>query len=282
MQRYPLDIWQQVIGHLARNSDRDALKAAALLSREITPLAQAELFRDVSLDCFESCESLLDIIHYKPSLAPFIRSLTIYGDTYRLLCPKSLELASYFTRVSYLTMSMIDFDEEWVNVNVASKEANSFFSAFTSVQTLAIESSCFSDVETMGIILTYFRSSLQRLEMSETTWGLGDRPYPSIPKIYELLHNVSSYPAWKLESLNTTEVHISYLAAWLMRCGAAIGIRSLNMDISTDDEDVEAVSHFFSHGCKSLHTLEIRMMFSAQKTLHMDGEYELRVIYTGV
>jgi hypothetical protein len=282
MQQCPLEIWQGILDHLVDDQETSAISTMSLLLRAFTPIAQAELFRRVSLRNLERCEAFCDIIRYNPLLATFVETLEIdvsYAWNPRggqwLFLPMSLEVASCLAHVTQLSLRSLGFAEAdtW-------KDFMNYFSIYMSVQSLKIHHCTFSNIEDMYALLMCFQSSLLQLEMHEVVWypRMGDtRSIPKTSEVCRALHKIS-YNSWRLESSVISGVHIPYLTAWLLCSGAVSGLRTLELEIA-DNIDARDATDFFSHGCKCLQRLVLR--FDSVYWHDVEGEYGPLLIENG-
>jgi hypothetical protein len=251
MDRFPREIWRDVFDRLAFNNEIWALRKAASLCRSLTPLAQAGLFRMVTLDTDVTCQRLLCVLEATPRLARYIEHLRIdnRSGSYTLIAFLFLnasgpQLATLLAHVTQISIWSFKFRGNMFNRNISA-----FFAHFTAVRSLTMCDCAFDSAQGMRVFVSHFRESLRYLALVGVTWeiveanGLGDaQPKPRL----------TSFPL--LAALKIYDVTHQSFVTWLVHAGMVDRLRSLTIRIAAP-QDEHVVHTLLSHVCDTLQHL---------------------------
>jgi hypothetical protein len=272
LKQFPPEIWEEVISHVA--VDRESLKALTLLSRTITPLVQAVIFRTITLRGRHECEDFLELIASNKALGTFVRTLDIV-DSFQapemvawMMMPDSTagRLAPHFPLVTQLRLCLFRSVIREQDVDEAAVHTKSFFSHFSSVRSLVLEDCRFRNMKEVCDLLGCFRSSLQHLSLKRIARMESPRMTANFPhvgfrnanELERTLIELSAHPLPMLQSLTLERVNVEHVSTWLLRSGIVNGLATMNLRQS-NRADIEMASALLGSGCSELECLVLRM-----------------------
>jgi hypothetical protein len=266
-RRCPLEIWEQILGNLVlKSEDHASLKAASLISRAFAPIAQALLFRTISLHSPDVGERLLALLKSKSTLVTYVRHLDLSPSEQRRLSDEpgiwqwlssrqGLELASLLGHISSLSFEYLLWRDAPLKMSSVTEEV---FSAFRSVRSL-IMNLRFDGIGEMHTFILYFRSTVEYLEVSGLRIedaSIHHQPHPSIMDLRSGMGHIHG-SLDRLRSLKMSgDIHPAF-AAWLLHTGIVDRIR--NLIYVSDSVDKEILSALIIHGCRALKSLYFLM-----------------------
>jgi hypothetical protein len=164
MQKCPAEVLKQIVCCFDLNSERDrkAAESAAVLFRAIAPIAQAELFRSVSLTREKRSNALLRALKQNGTLAKHTKCVEFWSGAILALARPKNKLCSHLAHVQRLLI--FDFDFESADV-IKRAFGNGRFKEVTSL--VITRGTCTDSAVTALVGL--FRGTLQHLKVTNTT-----------------------------------------------------------------------------------------------------------------
>jgi hypothetical protein len=266
-RRCPLEIWEQILGHLVLESENHAsLKATSLISRAFVPIAQALHFRTISLHSPDVGERLFALLKSKPTLATYVRHLDLSLNEQHLISDEpgiwqwlssrqGLELASLLGHVPTLSSEYLLWFDTPLKMSSVTEEV---VSAFRSVRSLIINLR-FDGIEEMHTFILCFRSTLEYLEVSGLRIEDASVHHQSHPSIMGLRCGMGHIQGSldRLRSLKMSGAIHPVFTAWLLHTGIVDRIRDLiYVSYSVDHEFLSAL---IMHGCRALKSFHFLM-----------------------
>jgi hypothetical protein len=229
MDRCPPEISQDIVSYASlgpASESRGVLKAVALACPSWTAVAQEELFRSIVLkhSVSTSLQDLLDVFIRKPHLSNHVNKLRIEGTRFQGVDSPPAhynDLLPYFTRVTHLTLSDVD----WRDVQDI-MQITQFSSNLGAVVDLTLQRCCFRSVHHLGVLLVQMKSTLQSIKIDEGERFLYDYQPPSNSE-YQSIRAVSHVP-WRITSLSVSGSQ-SQLLEWLTLGDAGVSLQRMTM-----------------------------------------------------
>jgi hypothetical protein len=164
MQKCPAEVLKQIVCCFDLNSERDrkAAESAAVLFRAIAPIAQAELFRSVSLTREKKFNALLRALKQNGTLAKHIKCVEFWSGAILALARPKNKLSSHLAHVQRLLIFDFDFESEKVIMRAFGN------GRFKEVTSLVITRGTCKDSAVTALV-GLFRGTLQHLKVTNTS-----------------------------------------------------------------------------------------------------------------
>jgi hypothetical protein len=268
MERCAPEVWVEILRHIGGSKDTRAriLKATSLVFKALTPYAQAELFRFVSIKMVSDAEHLLEAFTSDHVLQQCIRELELRLASYRdkvplynwLLPEPGTAVLASFTRVTFL--------ELWGASHASSAlDIQTIFcisSQFKAVKYLRLGFS-YTDFKQVAALFSCLGSTLRHLniiigirKMNYEVFDPSD--VPSVLSAEALSHYAPQDALPHLDSLQLGESIGAEFAEWFFHSGVINRIRTLKV-IPELLQDVEYAALLLSRGYRRLECLVLDM-----------------------
>jgi hypothetical protein len=271
-QRCAPEVWIEIIRHIGgfRAARARSLKATSLVFKALTPYAQAELFRFVSIVDISDAEHLLEAFKSNYALQRCIREVMLRLASYRdevplykwlLLEPAGVGVLASFTQVTFLELVMESRAHMVPDVDTITR----IFSHFKSVIHLRFEFD-WTDFKQVATVFSCLRSTLRHLDISIAVIPQDEDSEPShiddVPSVLSaetLSHYTPQDALPHLESLWFRSGIGSELTEWVFRSTIINRIRTLKV-IPELLQDVKYAALLLSRGCKRPECLVLDMI----------------------
>jgi hypothetical protein len=252
MQKCPAEVLKQIICCFDLNSKRDrkAAESTAMLFRAIAPIAQAELFRSVSLTREKRCNALLRAFKQNGTLAKHIKCVEFWSRAILVLARPENKLCSHLAHVQRILIC--DFDLESPDV-IERAFGNGRFKEITS---LVITRGTCNNSAALTALVGLFCRTLQHLKVTNTRI------------MDEEGRNSSVWGCHRLQSLIIAETNVSFLLE------AGDQVRDLFVHLGLQDDLDAGASSFKGNSLLKLERLTLDMAQGAmRKRFRSEDEY---------
>jgi hypothetical protein len=286
MQRCPVEIWTKIIDNMRdywSYLDYHAIGNIALVSRSMTPIAQAELFRHICLHANKACvERFVETAHHNSRLLSYIHHLEVaHGEkgediSQWLSYPDALQahLFASFSNITQLSLLGIKLSKIETEAQITC-----IFLNFTSIQSLTVDRCQFFKVAHIYTLLSCFRSSIRHLDMSHASFTNGQNSVVSAPQPDTLGLLTASPYDFSNTSLELSSLEMRgdtrYLSTWLLHSGTAKRISHL--DIQPRKEDIDALVAL-SYSFEGLTSLQLDMLGPLHSRLWLEVSWDGKLV----